>query len=366
MKKIDQYFLDFTDKLAYIDLKKDSSYELLNKTPLALYTDDMSENIISGDFENRIKLNIILDGLIINIAIDPDFKYKQSYIKILENYLEKIGAYTAQRALKIGNKKSEKALLLLRGGYIINPFDKYNAYNYARALWPKAYEDTKYKDEFIKEALRILQEIILQDEDFPLSYYELGNIYQNLGEYIKARSYYENALRRTEDLDAKDEIRSKISTIFDNAEIEEALYYIGKGNYEKAMGILTRLLSKTKRADAYYYLGVCYQNIGQYENSSLAFENSLDKGGEFRQLYNDYSISLYALDKKIEAIEIINSGLKKYPEDPRMIYNRIQINIDLGNLKKAKEDIDNLETYDDLSDELSRNLQIIKDQFNLN
>lgn len=366
MKKLDQYFFDFTDKLAYIDLKKESSYDLLNKTPLSLYTDDMSENIISGEFENKINLDLILDGLIINLAIDPDFKYKEPYIKILDNYIEKIAAYTSQKAVKIVNDNVQKALLLLRGGYIINPLDKYNAYNYARILWTKAYEDTKYKDEFIKEALRILQDIISQDEDFPLSYYELGNIYSNLGEYIKARNYYENALQRTEDIDAKDEIRGKISTIYDNAEVEESLYYIGKGNYDRAIGILTKLLSKTKRADAYYYLGVCYQNIGQYENSSLAFENSIEKGGEFRQLYNDYAISLYALDKKIEAIEIINDGLKKYPEDPRMIYNRIQINIDLGNFKKAKDDIDNLETYDDLSDELSRNLQIIKDQFNLN
>lgn len=366
MKKIDQYFLNFTNLLGYIELKKESSYDLLNKVPLALYTDDMSENIISGEFENRIKLDVILDGLIINLAIDPDFKYKESYIKIIENYIKKIGAYTSQKALKMGDKKAQKALLLLRGGYIINPFDKYNAYNYARLLWPKAYEDTEFKDEFIKEAIRILQEIISQDENFPLSYYELGNIYQNLGEYIKARSYFENALQRTEDPDAQNEIREKIQTIFDNAEVEESLYYIGKGNYDKAIGILTRLLSKTKRADAYYYLGVSYLNVGQYENSNLAFENSLENGGEFRQLYNDYAISLYALNKKIEAIEIINQGLKKYPEDPRMVYNRIQINIDLGNLKKAKDDIDNLETYDDLSDELSRNLQIIKDQYKLN
>lgn len=364
--KLDQYFLDQTDKLAYIDLKEESSHDLLKSVPLALFTEDMSENIISGDFENKIRLDLILDGLIINLAIDKDFKYKDDYIKIIEKYLEKPTAYTSQKALKIVNENPNKALLLLRGGYIINPLDKYNAYNYARILWPKAYEDSEYKDDFIKESLRILQDIINQDEEFPLSYYELGNIYSNLGEYIKARSYYENALQRTEDMDAQDEIRDKIKTIYDNAEIEEALYFIGKGNFDKAIHILTRLLSKTKRADAYYYLGVCYQNVGQYENSNLAFENSLEKGGEFRQLYNDYAISLYASEKPIDAIEIINEGLKKFPEDPRMIYNRIQINLSLNNFSKAKKDIDNLETYDDLTDELKRNLQIIKDQFNLN
>ena len=129
MAKIDQYFLNFTDKLGYIDLKKESSYDLLNKTPLALYTEDLSENVISGEFENKINLDIILDGLIMNLAIDKDFRYKDTYIKIIENYIKNIGAYTSQKALKNLDKKNDKALLLLRGGYIINPFDKYNAFH---------------------------------------------------------------------------------------------------------------------------------------------------------------------------------------------------------------------------------------------
>lgn len=49
-----------------------------------------------------------------------------------------------------------------------------------------------------------------------------------------------------------------------------------------------------------------------------------------------------------------------------MIYNRLQINLSLNNINKAKEDIENLESYDDLSDELSTNLQIIKEQYKIN
>ena len=61
MAKIDQYFLNFTDKLGYIDLKKESSYDLLNNTPLALYTEDLSENVISGEFENTIMKYIMVE-----------------------------------------------------------------------------------------------------------------------------------------------------------------------------------------------------------------------------------------------------------------------------------------------------------------
>lgn len=366
MAILDGYFIKYTDRLAYIELKEDSTNHDLKDISLPIYMEDMKEGIETGDFASEINLEIILEAMLLNIAIDPDFIYREAYEKILNKYLKSLGDYTANKAINYEENDKTKALLLARSGYILDPSNKYNAYLYARFLWPLAYEDDgEYQSLLVKEASRILQEQLNQDEDFKLSYYELGNIYANLGEYIKARSYYNNALRLTDDEMAKNDIRNKLLTIDDNAEIEQALYYIGKSNYNEAVRTLTKLLSKTKRADAYYYLGVAYQNLGQYENSILAFENSLDLNADFRELYNDYSISLYLNKEEIEALSIINEGLKKYPQDPRMTYNKIQINLVLGNKEKAKSDIEELLTYDDLTEEIKENLQIIKNHYKL-
>lgn len=364
--KLDNYFRQFVEKLGYIDLKEEASYELLGDLPLPIYMDDMKKGLISGDMENKINLDLILEGMLINIGADQKFLHNYEYINVLNHYLDEATNFSSAKAIKVMDKDYEKALLLLRGGYILNPLDKYNSYNYARSLWPMAYkEEIKEKDDFVREALRILQEIISANDDFAIAYYELGNIYQNLGEYLKARNYYNNALTRTESEAAKEEVRDKLKEVHDNAEIEEALYYIGKSNYNEAVMKLTGILSQRKRSDAYYYLAVAYQNLGQYENSILAFENGLKEGAEFREIYNDYAISLY-LNKDVEkALVIIQEGLKKFPEDPRLIYNKIQINLSLGNIKQAKEDIDNLLTYDDLTEEIIRNLNILKEQFNI-
>lgn len=48
-----------------------------------------------------------------------------------------------------------------------------------------------------------------------------------------------------------------------------------------------------------------------------------------------------------------------------MTYNKIQINLVLGNKEKAKEDIEELLTYDDLTEEIKENLQIIKTHYKL-
>lgn len=364
--KLDNYFRKYVEKLGYIDLKEGASYELLGDLPLPIYMDDMKKGLMTGEMANKINLDLILEGMLINIGADQDFIHNYEYINVLNHYLEDITNFSSSRAIRVMDEDYEKALLLLRGGYILNPLDKYNSYNYARLLWPMAYrEEIKEKDDFIREALRILQELISSNEDFAIAYYELGNIYANLGEYLKARNYYNNALRRTDVEAAKEEVRDKLREINDNAEIEEALYYIGKGNYNEAVIKLTGILSQHKRADAYYYLGVSYQNLGQYENSIMAFRNGLNEGADFREAYNDYAISLYMNREAEKALTIIQEGLKKYPEDPRLTYNKIQINLSLGNLAQAKKDIDNLLTYDDLTEEILTNLNILKNQFNI-
>ena len=366
MGSLDGYFIKYTDRLAYIELREDSLNEELKGISLPIYVEDMKEGIKTGDFKNEINLEIILEAMLINLAIDPNFLYRKEYEEILKKYLKNIGDYTANKSVYCEESDKTKALLLARAGYILDSANKYNAYLYARLLWPLAYEDDgQYQNDFVKEALRILQEILKNDEKFKLSYYELGNIYANLGEYIKARSYYNNALRLTDDEIAKNDIRNKLISIDDNAEIEQALYYIGKSNYNEAVRTLTKLLSKTKRADAYYYLGVAYQNLGNYENSIMAFEQSLELNADFRELYNDYAISLYLNKNEFEALKVIGEGLKKYPQDPRMTYNKIQINLVVGNTEKAKEDIEELLTYDDLTEEIKENLKIIKHHYKL-
>ena len=364
--RLDNYFIKFTNNLAYLDLKESADYELLNDLPLPIYVSDMQSGILTGQMADKIDVENFLQGMLINIGADPEFIHNEEYKSIIAHYIPDVSKYTASISLNIADEDIGKALLLLRAGYLLNPLDNYNAYLYARLLWPRAYEvEDKFKDDFIRESLEILQSILNKDNNFAIAYYELGNIYANLGEYVKSRNYYNNALRKTDTDEACNEIRDRLSEINDNAEIEEALYFIGKGNYNEAIIKLTGLLSNKKRADAYYYLGVAYQNIEQYENSIMAFENSLDSGAEFRELYNDYAISLYVSGKEIEALDLIDEGLLKYPSDPRLAYNKIQINLTLGNLSRAKEDIEELLTFGDLSDEIRANLMTIKNQFKI-
>ena len=182
MNNLDAYFIKYTDRLAYIELKEESTNEDLKGISLPIYIEDMKEGIQTGEFASEINLEIILEAMLLNLAIDPNFIYRNQYEKVLKKYLKNIGDYTANKSVNYEEKDKTKALLMARSGYILNSENKYNAYLYARLLWPLAYEDEgEYQNDFVKESLRILQEILKQDEEFKLSYYELGNIYANLG-----------------------------------------------------------------------------------------------------------------------------------------------------------------------------------------
>ena len=240
--KLNDYFLKYTENLAYLNLKDSSTNQFLKDLPLPVYIDDMATGILSGDMKEEISLDKFLDGMIINVGVDPDFIHADEYKVILNKYIPDISKYTSSKAL-IEND-SDKSILFLRRGYILNPSDSYNSYLYARFLWPYAFDFKEdYADEFVRASLKILQDIISQSSDFAIAYYELGNIYKNLGEYIKARNYYNNALQRTDSPEAMDEIRDNLIEIDDNAEIEEALYFIGKSRYDDAIKKLTGLLS---------------------------------------------------------------------------------------------------------------------------
>ncbi|MCI5839606.1 MAG: tetratricopeptide repeat protein [Peptoniphilaceae bacterium] len=365
MTQLDKFFKQFTNNLVYIDIKKESEIEALKGLTVPIYTKDLTEQIISGDAANSIKIDLIFEGMLVNIALDWEFPYTKEYLNVLNNSLKDPTKFATTQALKIYKKDFDKALFLFRAGNIINPFDNYTAYCYAKFLWNRSVNEKEYQKEMLKESIRILQEILSRDENFSSAYFELGNIYKNMGQFVKARNYFNTALHKENNELYKQEIRENLEYIEDDAEIEESKELIEKSNNEKAIKKLSSVISKSKRHDAYYLLAVAYQNVENYKKASENFKNSLDSGGESKELYNDYAISEYMLKNTDNAIKLLELGLNKYEDDPRMLYNKIQLLVMTGNLKEAKDDINRLLSYDDISDELFNNLMIIKETYNL-
>lgn len=363
MTKIDDYFLSKTNLLSYIELKNNRDIYIdygLNDISLPVVTDELMKSLKNQELENEIDLKFIIKGILYNVAIDPEFKFIDDYKNILKNIFD----YPAKYAVNLGVSQLDidlqQALILFRSAYILDQKDKFAAYNYARLLWRL---EVKEEDRtiFIGESVDILEAILRLDDRFSLSYYELGQIFSKTGNYIKAISYYKNALLYIEKPEIENEIRTHINEIEPEALIQDAIYYINKMNYTKAIELLHDCLRRVSRYDAYYYLAICYMNIENFEISEEYFEKALKSNADFSTLYIDYTYVKYILGKTDEALQIANTALERFPTDIKLRYNRAIIYISLGKTDKANDDFDFILEYADLSDELFNQIMTIKE-----
>lgn len=364
MNPIDKYFRQKTDKLSYIELKDNiNKYNSLgiSNIPLPILLDDMVDGITTNNFDNEIKMEYIFNGILFNIAIDNEFLYINDYKEILNKAFENPSNYAMQKAMENISVDNEKALLYSRAAFILDEKNELAAYNYASMLWTLDVS----KDErhiFVEEAVRILQRILNYNNENSLANFEMGNISRSTGEYIKANSYFKRALDNTDNEELKEAIRDQMQKIAPDVAVEDAIYHINKMNYNTAIIELMEARKNSSRYDIPYYIAISYMNQEDPEMAEKFFEEAIDKGADFATLYTDFTYVKYILGKEIEALQIANEAIEKYPSELKLRYNRAIINISLKRFDKANEDFDFILEYSDLSDEFFNQIMKIKHQ----
>lgn len=363
MNVIEKYFRSKTDKLSYIELKDNvNEYSKfgLNDIPLPIILDEMMDGIKNENFQNEINMEYIVNGILFNIAIDPEFKYIDEYKNILEKVLENPSQYALSKAIQSMENNIEYSLLYTRAAFILDERNELAAYNYARFLWNLEVDESE-KHAYVEEAVRILERILNYNEENPLANFELGNISRATGDFSKANSYYNRALRYSENEELNEEIRDNINQISPDVSVENAIYFINRMNYSNAISELMEARKNSNRYDIPYYIAVSYMN---QENPVLAeqfFKEAIEKGADFSTLYTDLVYLKYVLGKEFEAIDIATEALEKYPTDIKLRYNRAIIYVSKGQFDKANEDFDFILEYQDLSDEMFNQIMKIKE-----
>lgn len=362
-KIIEQYFRDKSDKLVYLELKEEKDIYIdhgLTDIALPIVSDELMQALQNNQFENEVSTEYIVDGMLYNIAIDPEFNYIKDYVRVLENMLEDPSKYAIGRGIKAMDTDLDKALIFFRAAYLIDPANAYAAYNYARLLWRNPLEGQE-REAFVQEAIKILESILKINDNFALSYYELGNIYRQLADPIKAMNYYRHALSRVDEESVREEIRLQMADIEPDALIADAIYHMNRMNYSQAIASLNEAQSKASRYDILYYLGVSYMNQDNFELALDYFKKAKAGGADFATFYVDYVYVNFVTGRVLEALNIASEGLELHPTDLKLRYNRALIYAEIGNVAKAVSDLDFILEYADLSDEFFNQVMIVKD-----
>lgn len=363
MNIIDKYFRQFADKLSYIELKENfDKYKQigLNDLPLPIILDEMMDGISSKNFENEISIEYIINGILYNIAIDPEFMHINEYKDILSKLIDDPSKFAMAKVMKFMETDKQKSMLYNRAAFILNERNEFAAYSYARILWTLPI-DKEEKHVYVEQAVRILERILSYNDKYPLAAFELGNIFRSTGDYIKANSYYNMALRASENEQLNEQIRNYITEISPDVAVENAIYYLNRMNYSTAIDSLMDARKQSSRYDIPYYIAIAYMNNSNPQMAEQFFEEAIDKGADFATLYTDYVYIKYILNKPFEAIEIANQAIDQYPSEIKLRYNRAVINVAQGRNDKANEDLDFILEYQDLSDEMFNQIMKIKE-----
>lgn len=362
MREVDKYFHKFTDNIGFIEIKKDANKPgtLIRGEAYPIYKKSVMPGYIESKFAHGFSAEDILDGIVILLASDPEFPQRGHYLDILENLIDNVYDYIGRRGIELNQREDERAILYSRFSYLYNKSDSFSVYNYGRLLY--LYSKRDRLGFLAEESIRVLEELTIEDEGFPLAYYQLGLIEEDRHRNAKAYLYYKKALEKAKDENMVEEIRTKLEWISPEANLELGIDAMARGDLEKALEYFT--LSKKTRDGAVvnYYLGKVFQTLEKYNDSRHYYDDAIELGGEFKELFQDYSILLFSNGDYKGAISIVSKGIDINPLDPYLLYNRLVFLINIGQVDKARVDIDKLRELKELPGEVMEGLMALLEQ----
>ncbi|HPM02555.1 MAG TPA: tetratricopeptide repeat protein [Candidatus Cloacimonadota bacterium] len=215
------------------------------------------------------------------------------------------------------------------------------------------------KNEFNK-AIKYLKEAIRLDTKNEHFIFKLGNCYVSQKKHAKAIQTYNG-----------------IKTFIPEAIFNKAVAYNTLGKYDKAQECLDLLIEKKADIDAVYVLSfenlLMAEDFERLQNYVEPMRSRIGEHPEFNYLVGQYyygkknyiaayseflkakeknyytdvlshffALTAFEIGKVQQALEILDQGIKDFPDFDFLIYDRIRINLLLKNKRKANADLKRL------------------------
>ncbi len=111
--------------------------------------------------------------------------------------------------------------------------------------------------------------------------------------------------------------------------------------YEDAIRELRQVLQLDSGAlDAEFYLGLVALRQGEPEEAERQFRLVIKRGGKTAAVFNNLAQVLWSLGKAEEALEVLDQGLEKAGDRPRLFLSKAVIQLRLGDHSAAKSSLD--------------------------
>jgi len=359
-KSMEEFLLEQTKELTFLSL--DIRELLKNKNigvnkeavELPILLEDLSEKLQKSDEEFVITTEILVKGIAYLLGVDPNFKYREEYIHILENLSPDI----VKALLVLGNNTFDqnekiKGMIFLKGATTLNPNEPKALFNYALALLTIIEELRKEEDPeslkasrerkgiFEEEARKKLEKLIEIDPKHALAHYHLGFLYKRDSLFQKAEIIWKKAIEFGLEEHLEEHVNTLLREIEDLVQYEKGYQNILQGELVSGLKELQELEERYPEWwNLYFFIGLAYRQQEEYAKAITYFQRVLEIEDRIAEPYAEIGISFAAMEKYQKAIEYFEKALQKDPNNSEILSNLGMVNLEIGDLKNANKYIE--------------------------
>ncbi len=360
------------------ELVKDKEMDFNEETvEIPLLLEDLTNKLKKSDEEFKVTTEILIKGIAYLLGVDPDFRYREDYIRILNSLSPDI----VKALLILGNKTFDqgdkiKGMIFLKGATTVDPHNPKALFNYAVALLTLAEdlrnieesEDFKISKEridiFQEEARTQLEKVIDIKPEDGLAHYHLGFLYKKDNLFQKAEIFWKKALEYGLEEHLEEHVNTLLREIEDLVQYEKGYQKILQGESVSGLKDLGELEERYPEWwNLQFFIGLAYRQQEQYSKAITYFQRVLELEERIAEPYVEIALSFAGLGKYFKAQEYFEKALEKDPGNGEILANLAMVNLEIGDLKKAERYIEaslKVNPFDEITLACKKQLNILK------
>jgi len=372
-KGIEQHLRKRVDDVVFIEIKKETKiqikdYVIKSDIPLPILLKDFVEKV-KGKDEKDIPITSIISGIIYILGIDPEFKYKNEYIEILEAFSDTPLHYILGMGFNEINKEDFiNGLICFRSALVLDEDSLDALYNYGRCCEDIASrnEGKKLEKAFIEESFEVYEYISEKYPESHLGFYHLGFCYANQKSYGLAEKAWNIALEKDIDENKHMEILEKIIELRDKVVYEKGYELVLNGRYQEGLEMLLSIEEQYEDWwNLLFFIGLAYRNLENFEEAIKYYKKVLVHHPRHPETHNELGLTYMMMGLTSDAEEYFVEGVRINPESHEMLCNLAMIHMEREQYETAQDFLDKayeIDPNDDITIKCLEHLNKIREK----
>lgn len=331
-------FKEKLSKLLFLEIDKEGFKKVVNIPEYINFNSKdlyipISSEYITSNIGDKVKIENLpiyyfIEGMLLTLGADKDISYSEDYKLLLMQIPQSEECGKSLVAERVKEDRLEDAYLILKGLLQVNEDEEYMKKLLLIGISLRE-KDSSFEEillEDIEEAKKVFS-------NMKEPYLYKGIILKDKLDYAGAKVEINEYLRRGGE--QTPEIEMLMNDIENVTTYEKAISLIEEAP-EKSIGMFLSLLEHFEENPLiYYYLGVCYRRIKQYEKAIYYLLESLRIESGILEVVNELGLNYACIGDYEEAIKYFKKAFEASRE-VEICTNIIMCYLNTGNLKDAK------------------------------